>query len=117
MNEKKSGLSVNTEVLEKMTELAAKEIDGVAGLVKRSVDLKGAVKTGKPVKGVKVESINGALQISVYLCVKQNAKVREVAEAVQNNIKDKVQTMIGTAVTKVNVIVVDIAIEEEATEE
>ena len=29
-------------------------------------------------------------------------------EAVQNNIKDKVQTMTGTAVTKVNVVVSDI---------
>lgn len=116
MIEKKSGLAVNTEVLEKMVELAAKEIDGVAGLVKRSVDLKSAVKSGNAVKGVKVESINGAVQISVYLCVKPNTKVYEVAEAVQSNVKDKVQTMTGAAVTKVNVIVVDIAPEEETKE-
>lgn len=113
MENNKTELSVNTEVLEKMAELAAKEVEGVAGLSKKSIDLKGIIKTKNAFKGVKVESINGAIEISVYICVKQNAKAREVAERVQNNIKDKIQTMTGNAVTQVNVIVADIEIEKE----
>ena len=96
-----------------MAEIAAKEVEGVAGLSKKSIDLKGIIKTKNAFKGVKVESINGAIEISVYICVKQNAKAREVAERVQNNIKDKIQTMTGNAVTQVNVIVADIEIEKE----
>ena len=34
--------------------------------------------------------------------------MRAAAEAVQSNIKEKVQTMTGAAVTKVNVIVADL---------
>ncbi|MGN0493888.1 MAG: Asp23/Gls24 family envelope stress response protein [Acutalibacteraceae bacterium] len=113
MENSKTELSVNTEVLEKMAELAAKEVEGVAGLSKKSIDLKGMVKTKNAFKGVKVENINGAIEISVYICVKQNAKVREVAERVQENIKDKIQTMTGNAVTQVNVNVADIQIIEE----
>ena len=113
MENNKTELSVNTEVLEKMAEIAAKEVDGVAGLSKKSIDLKGIVKTKNAFKGVKVENINGAIEISVYICVKQNAKAREVAERVQSNIKDKIQTMTGNAVTQVNVIVADIEIEKE----
>ncbi len=113
MENNKTELSVNTEVLEKMAEIAAKEVEGVAGLSKKSIDLKGIIKTKNAFKGVKVESINGAIEISVYICVKQNAKAREVAERVQNNIKDKIQTMTGNAVTQVNVIVADIEIEKE----
>ena len=109
MENNKTELSVNTEVLEKMAEIAAKEVEGVAGLSKKSIDLKGIIKTKNAFKGVKVESINGAIEISVYICVKQNAKAREVAERVQNNIKD----MTGNAVTQVNVIVADIEIEKE----
>ena len=86
MENNKTELSVNTEVIEKMAEIAAKEVEGVAGLSKKSIDLKGIVKTKNAFKGVKVESINGAIEISVYLCVKQNAKAKEVAEKVQNNI-------------------------------
>ena len=99
----KTELSVSTEVLEKMAELAACEIEGVKGVSKKAIDLKGVLKTKSVVKGVKVESVNGAIDISVYICVDSNAKMREVAEAVQQNVKEKIQTMTGTAVTRVNV--------------
>ena len=113
MENNKTELSVNTEVIEKMAEIAAKEVEGVAGLSKKSIDLKGIVKTKNAFKGVKVENINGAIEITVYICVKQNAKAKEVAEKVQNNIKDKIQTMPGNAVTQVNVNIADIEIEKE----
>lgn len=113
MENNKTELSVNTEVLEKMAEIAAKEVEGVAGLSKKSIDLKGIIKTKNAFKGVKVENINGAIEISVYICLKQNAKARDVAEKVQSNIKDKIQTMTGNAVTQVNVNIADIDITEE----
>ena len=113
MDNNRTELSVNTEVLEKMAEIAAKEIDGVTGISKRAIDLKGAVKTKNAFKGVKVENVNGAIKINVYICVKRNAKVKEVAEKVQVNVKDKIQTMTGNAVTQVNVQVADIEIENE----
>lgn len=106
-------LSVSTEVLEKMAELAALEIAGVKGISKKAIDIKGAIKSKSVVKGVKVESVNGAIAINIYICVDANAKIREVAEAVQNNVKDKIQTMTGSAVTKVNVNVEDVDFEEE----
>ena len=118
MDNNRTELSVNTEVLEKMAEIAAKEIDGVTCIAKKAIDLKGAVKNKNAFKGVKVESINGSIEISVYLCVKQGVNVKEVSEKVQANVKDKIQTMTGTAVTKVNVIVSDVDFEKaEETEE
>ncbi|MBE6810289.1 MAG: Asp23/Gls24 family envelope stress response protein [Ruminococcaceae bacterium] len=105
-------LSVSTEVLEKMAELAALEITGVKGISKKAIDIKGAIKSKSVVKGVKVESVNGAIAINIYICVDANAKIREVAEAVQNNVKDKIQTMTGSAVTRVNVNVEDVDFEE-----
>lgn len=117
MTDNKTELSVNTEVFEKMAEIAAKEIDGVVSLSKKQVDLKGIIKNKSAFKGVKVESINGSIEISVYLCVKQGVNVKDVSEKVQANVKDKIQTMTGNAVTKVNVCVADIEIEEEKAEE
>ena len=117
MDKIKTELSINTEVLEKMAEIATKEIDGVAGISKKAIDLKGAVKTKHAFKGIKIETVNGAINITAYICVKEGANVKEVAEKVQANIKDKVQTMSGTAVTQVNVIVADVKFELEAEEE
>ncbi len=112
----KTELSVNTEVLAKMAEIAAKEVDGVAGLAKKAIDLKGAVKTKTPFTGVKVESVNGALKINIYISVKKDAFVKDVAEKVQENVKEKIQTMTGTAVTQVNVSVADVELEEPTEE-
>ena len=109
-------LSVNTEVLAKMTEIAAKEIEGVVGLSKKAINLKGAVKSKTPFTGVKIESVNGALKLNVYICVKKDAVVKEVAEKVQENVKEKIQTMTGTAVTQVNVNVADVQLEETEEE-
>lgn len=111
-------LSVNTQVLEKMAEIAAKEIDGVTAIVKRAVDIKGAVKTKSALKGVVAENVNGAIKITVYVSIKRDANVRAVCEAVQNNVKDKIQTMTGNAVTSVNVVAADITFDKaEETEE
>ena len=118
--ENKTTLSINTEVLKKMAKIAATEIEGVAGISNRNIDLKGAIKAKNPFAGVKVESVNGALEIGIYIIVKKDANVKEVAEKVQENVKDKIQTMTGTAVTKVNVTVADIEFlkpEAEETEE
>lgn len=116
MDNIKTELSINTEVLEKMAEIAAKEVDGVVGLSKKSIDLKGAVKNKNAFKGVKIEAVNGAVKISAYICVDKKAKVKEVAEKVQENIKDKVQTMAGTVVTQVNVIVADVKVTDEESD-
>lgn len=114
MQDNRTELSVSTEVLEKMAELAACEIEGVKGLSKNAFDLKGAIKTKSAFKGVKAENVNGAIEINVYIKIDRSAKLRDVAEAVQANVKDKIQTMTGTAVTRVNVNVADIEIVEEA---
>lgn len=113
----KTEVSVNTEVLAKMTEIAAKEVDGVIGLSKKAINFKDAVKIKTPFTGVKVESVNGALKLSVYICVKEDAVVNLVAEKVQANVKDKIQTMTGTAVTQVNVIVADVKLEDTQEEQ
>ncbi len=116
MSKIKTELSINTSVIEKMAEIAAKEIEGVTGLAKKSMDLKGAVKTKTPFKSIKIEAVNGAVKITAYICVDRNVRVNEVAEKVQENIKDKVQTMAGTAVTQVNVVVADVKFEPKTEE-
>lgn len=112
MNNKSTELSVNTEVVEKMAEIAAMEVDGVAGLSKKAIDLKGAVKSKNAFKGVKVESVNGAIKINAYISLKQGVNIKAVAEKVQANIKEKIQTMTGTAVTQVNINIADVEFEK-----
>ncbi len=117
MSDKTTELSVSTEVLEKMAEIAAKEVDGVTGLCKKKIDLKGVVKSGSAFKGVEVENTNGTIRLCVYLCVKQGKNVREISEAAQQNIKERIQSMTGTAVSRVDVVVADLEIPDEKKKE
>lgn len=116
MSDNRTELSINTEVIKKMAEIAAKEVDGVVDICKKRIDIKGAIKSKTPFNGVVVENINGSIQIVVYITVKRSANVKTVAQAVQENIKDKIQTMTGSAVTKVNVTVADILFDSQETE-
>ena len=116
MSDNRTELSINTSVIEKMAEIAAKEIEGVAGISKKAIDLKGAVKTKNAFKGVKVENINGAIKITVFITVYQRAHINEIAEQVQVNVKEKIQNMTGSAVTQVDVVISDVKFEESETE-
>ncbi len=113
MTDNRTELSINTEVVRKMAEIAALEVEGVKNISRKSIDLKGAIKAKTPFRGVLVESINGAIEININISVAKGANIKTVAEKVQENIKDKVQTMTGAAVTKVNVTIADINIEIE----
>lgn len=105
-------LGINTEVIKKMVSLAALEVEGVAHMENKSLDIKGLVNTGSPLKPVKVSMKNGAANIDVYIAVKGGRNAKAVAEAVQQNVKDKVQDMTGSAITRVNVHIADF--EEDA---
>ena len=109
-------LSINTEVLRKMAEIATLEVEGVVSIAKKNYDLKDAVQAKSPLQGIKIESVNGALEIGIYINVNQDANIREVADKVQTNVKDKVQTMTNTAVTRVNVVIADISFDKDDEE-
>lgn len=117
MQDNKTELSVSTEVLEKMTEIAALEVDGVVELSRKSLDIKDVIKVKSAFKGVKAEIINGAVHITVYIKVKEDAALKTVALNVQNNVKEKIQTMTGTVVTGVNVIVADVSLKNGLQQE
>ena len=117
MQENKTGLGVSIQVLEKMAQIAACEVEGVTGLSKKAIDIKGTFRAKSVFKSVRAENINGAIEITVFICVDKDAKIREVAEAVQENVKEKIQSMTGTAVTKVNVSIADIYFEDETKQD
>ena len=112
-----STLSINVDVLKQMAKIAATEVEGVAGIAKKNIDLKGALKSKTPFAGIKVETVNGSLEIGVYITVTKEANVKAVAEKVQENVKQKIQDMTGTAVTKVNVIIADIKLNDDQPQE
>lgn len=108
-----SGLSINLDVIESMAAMAALEINGVCSMAAKKVDIKKAF-AGKPVfKPVSAEIKNGAVVIDLHICISKNFNAKQVAEAVQIGVKDRVQSMTSNAITKVNVHVAAVDLTEE----
>lgn len=107
-----SGLSINLDVIESMAAMAALEVNGVCSMAAKKVDIKKALSGKSVFKPVSAEIKNGAVVIELHVCISKNVNAKQVAEAVQVGVKDKVQSMTNNAVTKVNVFVAAIDLTE-----
>ena len=101
-------LAINKEVVAQIAGMAALEVDGVSGLASKPMDIKGFVKTGFLSRSVRVSTENELIIIDAFINVFEDARIKLVAEEVQKNIKDKVQTMTGNAVARVNINICNI---------
>lgn len=107
-----SGIAINTEAVAQIAGMAALEVEGVAGLYSKAIDLKNIIPKNVYEKAIGVKWDNGALILSADIVLKENVHVKSVSEAVQENIKEKVQNMTGNAVANVNVAVCDVEFSE-----
>ncbi len=107
--ERKSNLTINAEVIEQMATIAAKEVEGVAGLAENGIDLKNVLNRGKIYKAVHVTEKNGAVALDIHIKIYESANAKAVAENVQKSVKEKLQNMTGNAITRVDVTVADVA--------
>lgn len=105
-------LKISDDVLASITAIASKEIEGVAELVP-AANIKSMFKTKNVKTPVLIDLNDGVAIIDVYLKIKYGAKVNTVATEVQKKVKDAVQNMTGIAVSKVNVHIAGIAIEDK----
>lgn len=112
-------LTISEEVLESIAMNAAKDIEGVSSFSNRPNDVVSTIKQRslKVMSPVRILQDGDDLNISIYINVKQNVKIQEIAVAVQQNVKEAIQNMTGKLVSKVNVIIAGIDFEAKASVE
>ena len=69
-----------------------------------------------PGRGVKVEMGDDVVSIDIYIVVNYGAKIPELAWAVQENVKNNVETMTGLKAQKVNIHIEGISFEKQNAE-
>lgn len=94
---------ISPEVVEKIALAAATDVAGIAGPVAHKQDIKNIIKTRQVSKPVICAIKDGQYIIDIYLKVNEGIKLTEIATKVQKNIKEAVQNMTNTVVTKINV--------------
>ena len=97
-------IRIADEVVSIIAGLAATEVDGVAGM---SGGLVGGIAEmlGRKnfAKGVKVEVGEKEAAADLYIIVKYGVRIPDVALAVQENVKQAIETMTGLEVSDVNI--------------
>ncbi len=103
---------ISEEVIATIAATAAVDVPGVAGMATRLTDIRGLV-TAAGSKSVGVVNNENETIVDVYINLQEGVRIPDVAGAVQRQVKSEVQSMTGKPVTKVNVHVVGIVLNEE----
>lgn len=104
---------ISEEVIATIASTAAMEVPGVAGMASRPADIRGIMSGGAASKSVKVLNNENETIIDVYINLRLGVRIPDVAGEVQHSVKVAVQSMTGKPVTKVNVHIAGIVLDEE----
>lgn len=104
---------ISNEVIATIASRAALEVPGVTEMAGAPVTLKGLVKSSAE-RSVVVSSHENTLALDVYIHIAADGRIQEIGTAVQQGVKSAVQAMTGRPVTRVNVHIAGIVLEDKA---
>ena len=98
-------IRISDEVIASIASVAAAQVEGVSDMSGNLVNDIGDVFLGKKSgrKGVKVSSGQEEVELDLYINVKYGARIPEVANKVQENVKKSVESMTDLRVSRVNI--------------
>ncbi len=110
-------IRIADEVVSTVAGLAAVEVEGVASMSGGwGTDLVEKLGRKNLGKGIKVESSGDQTSIDIFIVIEYGYSIPKVAENVQREVKQAVETMTGLTVTAVNVHVVSVMTKKAAEE-
>ncbi len=98
----------NSEILFNLVLCALKEVDGVVDF-----DVNDAKNIKKGQKTVKIETVNNQIYVDVYVKVRPDVKVPEIAFRIQQSVKNAFDTMVEFKVKEINVHIIGIKTAEQ----
>lgn len=114
-NDKSMGrVEIAPDVIEVITGIAASEIDGISSM-RGNFAMGVAERLGKKShsKGVKVELTDKGVLIDLYVVIKFGVSIPEVAEKVQQNIRQTLKNMTALEINEINVHIEGIQMDEK----
>ncbi len=100
-NSAQGRLKISEDVILTVARLAALDVKGVAGL-SGEMNMISKLLGNRPIS---IDFMGDVAAINISIVIKSGAKACNVAQAVQDAVKENVQNMTGVAVARVNVIV------------
>lgn len=114
-------LKISEDVIATIAGVATSEIKGVAGLSPRpgsgSSGILGLIGKKAMNKSIHLEMRDSEAVIDIYVNLYLGTKIPDTAAEIQSRVKDAVQTMTGIAVSKINVHISGVVIQQDETGE
>ncbi len=112
-----SGVKISEEVVKVIAGLAAADVEGVAGMSGGLVGGIAAMLGRKDLsRGVRVQVGEKEAVLDLFVVVRYGVSIPQVAQRVQEKVKEAVETMTGLTVTEVNIHVQGVAFEQQQEE-
>lgn len=97
-------IHISEEVLAAIAAAAAQEIEGVAGLAANlSSDIAERLGKKNNAKGVRVAMNGEEAEVSLSILMTYGSKIAEVGQAVQEGVRNAIESMAGLSVSNVNI--------------
>lgn len=98
-------LNISDAVIEKIAQLVVSEVDGVYSMAQSPFQVRDFLFSSGKKRPIRLTLNGGVAAIDVYVVLKTGYRIKDVAENIQEYVKDAVQNMASVAVSKVNVYV------------
>ncbi len=104
-------VQISDDVLVSIVQTATLEIDGVYSINSSFAgEIIGKLGKKNTYKGINILNENNKLTINISLSVKQNYKLLDIAQNVQNKVKNAIENMACLEVDKVNINIVSVEV-------
>ena len=110
-NTSAGNVRISHDVISSIAKYATLEIDGAESVAMAGV--KGIVGKGKYARPIKVDITDSVVSVEINVIVRNGVKIPEIASAIQQNVKNAIQSMTGLAVSMVDIVVAGIALVSE----
>ena len=114
INSEYGEVSIDNNVIASIAGAVANKCYGVVGMASRSKK-DGIVSLLKPdnmTKGIKVEVKDAGIVIELHIMVEYGVNINAICDSIVNNVKYKIESNTGLKVTKVNVLVESIRVQD-----
>ena len=98
-NRDSGGVVISNDVIASIAANAVKDVDGFGSFSSRPAHL------SESPRAVKVWSLDNDIKVQLFINIKSGFNIQSVCTAVQQSVKNAVQSMTGKVVSKVNVCV------------
>ncbi len=112
--------SISDSVVSKIAGIAAQEVDGIrmgSGASQAVGGILGSITGGTQTQGVSVEVGQEEAALDLTLTTEYGKSIPQLAEAVRQNVINRVESLVGLRVTEVNVTVSNVFFPQEEAEQ